>query len=187
MPAMVPQNLMPTSACSRLAQHAVPAEHHQQRDAGDGVRHRQRQVDRRGDHALARKRRARQQHRRAARRPARRRRRTETPLPGSARSRRARRPCARPRRGSLRIALPSARPAGCTMKVEQDAAEEPTQQEKAARTAWGSVPPPPACCHASHRCNVYRDRCAHQDPGHGIDHRFQPSGHRLGVAPHRLD
>ena len=50
----------PDQRPERLAQHALPAEHHQERDAGNRMRHRQRQIDQSLDHAFAGKARPRQ-------------------------------------------------------------------------------------------------------------------------------
>ena len=154
MPAMVPQNLSP-NACQRLAEHALTAEHHQQRDAGDGMRHRERQVDQRGDHAFAGKRRARQ------------------PIgerhPGQGGERRGQkgRFQAEPDRlahvgharhvGEARPRLRERqRDQRNDEEGDQNAAEEPAQQIETAWTARRGAAPPPACCRAPrHRFSAY--------------------------------
>ena len=145
---MVPQNLMPDQRLQRLAQHALTAEHHEQRDAGDGMRHRERQVDQRGDHALAGKRRARQPI--GERHP---------DQGGERRGQKGRFQAERDRLAHVGHArhVGEARPRlrerqrdqRDDEEGEQHAAEEPAQQIKAARTARRGSAPPPACCRAS--------------------------------------
>ena len=53
MPARVPQNLEPKQRVGRRAQEAAPPEHHEERDPGDRMRHRERQVDDGGDDAFS--------------------------------------------------------------------------------------------------------------------------------------
>ena len=150
----------------RFAQHALAAEHHQERDAGDGVRHGERQVDQRGDDTLAGK--------RGTRQPV-----GERHADQSGQRRGQKGPFqAEPDRvahvghardfGKARAGLREReRDQRDDQKGDQNAAEEPARQIKAARPAGSAAPPPVLCRACRHGMQRRCGRSAGHDPGQG--------------------